>query len=175
MTTTKTEALEIVAELCADNVLSDREEAILRKALAQPEQRSVSEHLEPVAFVVKQYVGDGRPSIKGNGFDGLEIGYTREEADEFIAWVNAYITAIPQRTAAEGEDTKAGVGLTDEDEVFYPYPPAKPPVYATSKNTKSVRDGYELGGYEKEAGYYSEKQLDEFALAIEAKLKEKNT
>jgi hypothetical protein len=66
------------------------------------------------------------------------------------------------------------VGLTDE-EVEYPYPPAKPPVYATAENTKSVRDGYEMGGYEIEPGYYSEQQLDEFAKAIEAKLKEKNT
>jgi len=64
-------------------------------------------------------------------------------------------------------------GLTDE-EVEYPHPPAKPPVYATAKNTKSVRDGYEMGGYEIEPGYYSEEQLDEFAKAIEAKLKEKN-
>lgn len=66
------------------------------------------------------------------------------------------------------------VGLTD-DEVEYPYPPAKPPVYATAKNTKSVRNGYEMSGYEKEPGYYSEEQLDEFAKAIETKLKEKNT
>lgn len=66
------------------------------------------------------------------------------------------------------------VGLTDE-EVEYPYPPAKQPLYATAENTKSVRDGYEMGGYEIEPGYYSEEQLDEFALAIEAKLKEKNT
>jgi hypothetical protein len=43
-------------------------------------------------------------------------------------------------------------GLTEE-EVEYPHPPAKPPVYATSQNTKAVRDGFEMGGYEKEPGY----------------------
>jgi hypothetical protein len=68
---------------------------------------------------------------------------------------------------------KPWVGLTEED-IEYPHPPAKPPVYATSQNTKAVRDGFEMGGYEKEPGYYSEEQLDEFARAIEAKLKEKN-
>lgn len=68
---------------------------------------------------------------------------------------------------------KPWVGLT-EDDIEYPYPPAKPPVYATAMNTKAVRDGFELGGYEKEAGYYSEAQLDEFARTIEAKLKDKN-
>lgn len=61
-----------------------------------------------------------------------------------------------------------------EKEVKYPHPPAKPPVYATSQNTKAVRDGFEMGGYEKEPGYYSEEQLDDFARAVEAKLKELN-
>ncbi len=64
-------------------------------------------------------------------------------------------------------------GLTEE-EIEYPHPPAKPPVYATSQNTKAVRDGFVMGGYEKEPGYYSEEQLDEFARAVEALLKEKN-
>ena len=48
--------------------------------------------LEP--FVVKHYSGDERPSIKGNGFDGLEIGEDREEAEAFISWVNARL-AVP--------------------------------------------------------------------------------
>ena len=43
--------------------------------------------MEP--FVVKHYSEDERPTIKGNGFDGLEIGQDREEADAFIAFVNA--------------------------------------------------------------------------------------
>ena len=62
--------------------------------------------------------------------------------------------------------------LSDE-EVEYPHPPAKPPVYATAANTKSVRDGFEMGGYEKEPGYYSEAQLDEFARAIETAVRAK--
>jgi hypothetical protein len=39
-------------------------------------------------FVVKHYSTDQRPILKGNGFDGLEIGDTREEAEEFVRWVN---------------------------------------------------------------------------------------
>jgi hypothetical protein len=39
-------------------------------------------------FVVKHYSGDERPTLKGNGFDGLEIGESREEAEEFVAWLN---------------------------------------------------------------------------------------
>lgn len=40
------------------------------------------DEMEP--FVVKHYSADERPTLKGNGFDGLEIGETREEAEEFI-------------------------------------------------------------------------------------------
>jgi hypothetical protein len=39
-------------------------------------------------FVVRHYAGEIRPSIKGNGFDGLEVGETREEAEAFVAWLN---------------------------------------------------------------------------------------
>lgn len=42
-------------------------------------------------FVVKHYVGNAHPSIKGNGFDGLVVGEEREEAEEFITAVNALI------------------------------------------------------------------------------------
>lgn len=41
-------------------------------------------------FVVKEYYGE-RPSIKGNGFDGLEIGEDRAEAENFLTFVNALI------------------------------------------------------------------------------------
>lgn len=40
-------------------------------------------------FVVRHYSTDERPTIKGNGFDGLEIGQDRDEAEAFVAWVNA--------------------------------------------------------------------------------------
>lgn len=48
-------------------------------------------------FVVHHYAGLDRPSIKGNGFDGLEIGDDREEAEVFVNWVNARITGAPER------------------------------------------------------------------------------
>ena len=44
-------------------------------------------------FFVKHYIGDERPTIKGNGFDGLEVGKTRDEAEDFIARVNELIDA----------------------------------------------------------------------------------
>ena len=56
-------------------------------------------------FVIKHYTADLRPTIKGNGFDGLEIGISREEAEEFVAWVNARIAAPP--AAAPSEDNEA--------------------------------------------------------------------
>jgi hypothetical protein len=41
-------------------------------------------------FIVKHYHGQS-PTIKGNSFDGLEIGEDREEAEEFISFVNSII------------------------------------------------------------------------------------
>lgn len=46
-------------------------------------------------FFVRHYNAEDRPTIKGNGFDGLEIGETREEAEAFVAWVNARIAPQP--------------------------------------------------------------------------------
>ena len=46
----------------------------------------------PELFVVRHYASDDYPSIKGNGFDGLQVGEDREEAEEFIAWVNKHCT-----------------------------------------------------------------------------------
>ena len=68
----------------------------IRAALAAP---------RPEPFVIKHYTADLRPTIKGNGFDGLEIGISREEAEEFVAWVNARIAAPP--AAAPDEDIEA--------------------------------------------------------------------
>jgi hypothetical protein len=60
---------------------------------AQP----VSECLQEVhPFVVRHYTNDERLSIKGNGFDGLEIGEDRQEAEEFIAWINKRICRTPE-------------------------------------------------------------------------------
>ena len=44
-------------------------------------------------FTVKHYSEDERPTIKGNGFDGMEVGETREEAEEFVQWVNRLVHA----------------------------------------------------------------------------------
>jgi hypothetical protein len=63
----------------------------------QPTPISVSERLQEVhPFVVRHYTNDARPSIKGNGFDGLEIGEDRQEAEEFIAWINKRICRTPE-------------------------------------------------------------------------------
>ena len=42
-------------------------------------------------FTVKHYSADQRPTLKGNGFDGLELGEGREEAEVFVQWVNRRI------------------------------------------------------------------------------------
>jgi hypothetical protein len=53
---------------------------------------------QPEFFVVRHYGDDERPIIKGNGFDGLTIGEDREEAEQFVAWVNARL-AVEQAAA----------------------------------------------------------------------------
>ena len=69
----------------------------LRARLAAPRpERVLPEAITcGMPFVIKHYTADLRPTIKGNGFDGLEIGISREEAEEFVAWVNARIFAPP--------------------------------------------------------------------------------
>jgi len=42
-------------------------------------------------FIIKHYSSDERPIVKGFGFDGLEIGEDREEAEEFIQFINSII------------------------------------------------------------------------------------
>lgn len=69
-------------ELSFDNRLCKRAGA----ALATP---------PPEPFVVRHYESDDYPSIKGNGFDGLQVGEDREEAEEFIAWVNKHCVLAP--------------------------------------------------------------------------------
>jgi len=75
--------------------LRDRDLCIrARAALAE---QPVSECLQEVhPFVVRHYTNDERLSIKGNGFDGLEIGEDRQEAEEFIAWINKRICRTPE-------------------------------------------------------------------------------
>jgi len=40
-------------------------------------------------FVVKHYVGEPWPMLKGNGFDGITIMLSRDEAQQFVDWINA--------------------------------------------------------------------------------------
>ena len=81
----------------ADNVNAQFDKAInaIKEALAQPEQEF---------FVVKHYSADERPTIKGNGFDGLEVGTDREDAEKFIKWVNARISTPPQPKPEQESD-----------------------------------------------------------------------
>ena len=111
----------------------------LRTALEQ-------QQAEPVwPFVVKHYIGERRPSIKGNGFDGLEVGANREDAEEFVAWVNAHIIAPPQRP---------WVGLTD------------------AEIEDAIDDGFSSA---LDNGNVSTNTVIRYVRIIEAKLKGKNT
>ena len=87
-------------------------------------------------FIVKHYVGEDQPSIKGNGFDGLKIGDEREDAQEFVDWINARLLA---KEAASGlrqigwmRQTEHGIlfecTVTDEQRTRFQ------PVYAASKD-----------------------------------------
>jgi hypothetical protein len=61
------------------------------------------EKLQPAPpFVVRHYAEDERPMIKGNGFDGLEIGEDREEAEAFISWINARLAPPPDADPLSG-------------------------------------------------------------------------
>ena len=55
-------------------------------------------------FVVKHYGADERPMIKGNGFDGLKVGQTREEAEAFVKWVNSRLGELVRFRADEDRD-----------------------------------------------------------------------
>jgi hypothetical protein len=48
-------------------------------------------------FTVKHYVSEDFPSVKGNGFDGLFIADSKEEAQLFIDFVNSLIKQIKDK------------------------------------------------------------------------------
>jgi hypothetical protein len=50
----------------------------------------------PEPFVVRYYTEDHNPVLKGNGFDGLVLGHTLREAEEFVNWVNAALGLNPE-------------------------------------------------------------------------------
>ena len=65
--------------------------------LAEPESASLEQGAQQMQpFVVRHYTEDERPTIKGNGFDGLEIGEDREEAEAFVAWINEKLARLGQ-------------------------------------------------------------------------------
>lgn len=69
----------------------------LRAALAEPKSATLEQGVQQMhPFVVRHYIEDERPSIKGNGFDGLEIGEDREEAEAFVAWINEKLARLGQ-------------------------------------------------------------------------------
>ena len=45
-------------------------------------------------FVVKHYSSDERPTVKGHGFDGLEVGEERWEAEEFADFLNGLLDLL---------------------------------------------------------------------------------
>ncbi len=65
-------------------------------------------------FIVKHYSEDKRPTIKGNGFDGLEIGEYRDGAEEFVNFINKVIDGNSQDTK---EATKSTADNIERDEI----------------------------------------------------------
>lgn len=63
--------------------------------------RATAEPPAVESFVVKHYSVDERPTIKGNGFDGLEVGHDRQEAEEFVSWINIRLSPEAQARAKE--------------------------------------------------------------------------
>ena len=61
-------------------------------------------------FTVKHYIGDSRPTLKGNGFDGLEVGRTREDAQDFVTFLNAAIDAANRRSTGMSRAFEAPYG-----------------------------------------------------------------
>lgn len=92
---------ELEAQL-AETVKALSAEAHAR-GLAEQQLAALREGKGWHAFVVKHYVGAERPSIKGNGFDGLTVGEDRQEAEEFVAWINTALASLPSSPTAPGE------------------------------------------------------------------------
>jgi hypothetical protein len=69
-----------------DTLLKIAEACACREQLAALQDEPPARPVEP--FVVKHYASDERPSIKGNGFDGLEVGEDRQDAEDFVKWLN---------------------------------------------------------------------------------------
>lgn len=91
-------------------------------------------------FVVRHYCAEDRPTIKGNGFDGLEIGEDRKEAKEFIQFVNILIERIQDVWQSIGTAPKDGTEVI----LFCPnikYPLTHPWGYEIEIGSWRVDDG----------------------------------
>ena len=67
------------------------------KAAANASPAPAPFHPEP--FDVRRFSTDARPFIRGNGFDGLELGENLEEANKFISWINARLSLLAPASA----------------------------------------------------------------------------
>lgn len=67
-------------------------------------------------FVVKSY-GE-RPILKGNGFDGIPVGDTREEAQRFVDWLNSILLGASRDSFAEQFAIREGAMVFYEDSYF---------------------------------------------------------
>lgn len=69
-------------------------------------------------FFVKHYSEDERPTIKGNGFDGLVIGDDREEAQDFVDFINKIIDSLNPRTWTDEQSQNWHKSLPDVYKAF---------------------------------------------------------
>jgi hypothetical protein len=67
------------------------------EAAANASPAPAPSHPEP--FDVRRFSTDARPFIRGNGFDGLELGENLEEANKFISWINARLSLLAPASA----------------------------------------------------------------------------
>lgn len=101
-----------------------------------------------------------------HGRCGIADGYKKENG--VLVW--PYINKEPTHwMPLPNAPRRAGDMTVKEQAHDIELPPLPPPfktaVYATSANTKSVRDGVEVGGYVKEPPLFVDAQMHEYALA----------
>ena len=114
----------------------------------------------PQPPVVEQPQGEQEPLFwyrpRSNGmYEGpLHKSQIERVRKESGGWVPLYTHPQPKRQPLDTD-------MWPE----YPAPSVRP-VYATSANTKSVRDGFEVGGYEKTPPLFTKSQLYDYALNV---------
>ena len=116
----------------------------LRAALEQPQVEQ-----EPVAWIEHEWSGSG---LRHLHFE-RPAPTVRDEVVRPV-WTPLYTHPQPKPEP-----------LNTDKWPEYPAPSVRP-VYATSANTKAVRDGFEVGGYEKTPPLFTKSQLDAYALNV---------